>query len=354
MPLPLLLLGGGAALIGFLALSGAGSTWEDMRRIRPRPGSSSDTIQGIIAGDVQSSGVAPSFQDLVIPALNNGFSVFVPAGSSILKDPRIRLIRSDANGPGSEWKLFAKPGDKLPPLTPTSPVVPPSTPPGQGGQAPAPTMPQGGGDAPRPDWWPQGAPWPPPLGQIPSPDSPRPEWWPPSLPWPPPGMGSPTGPQKKNDDDETPPPGAGSYVDAVNKLRGKLGAVDKLNEMSASARDTNPQIADWLSRVADAEFKRQRDKSIALGGTPLAIKSGYNGEPVSAHYGGTFAQLMAANPGKSYDNTDWNVGKVWLLPLDWMAEAKPLPAPLKGSAKAKSVKLDPNRPVYQKVPGARL
>lgn len=282
-----------------------------------------------------------------------------------------------ANLPGTTIPAnFPSPGSaELPPIA--SPPSPPS--------------PTDSAWGPRPSWWAPGAPWPPPGLTPPKASDPRPDWLPPFISWPIPGMGTPNGgtstapsppapgpspapgptpgqfpfptgfpfpppapaptqppfgsapptmplpgplpfPASAAEIVANPPPGSQLFVQPVSDAADRLGGVAQIREMAAVQQD--PALSRWLSASADVAYQRQRNKAAITGGTAFTVQSGHNPDNVARAYGGTLAQLRAKNPGKKTDNDGWNVGKVWLLPLEWDAEAKPLPRQLTAAAPA--------------------
>jgi len=393
MAFPLIIVAA-AAVAAALIARGSGDSgialWSEMRNYRPKP--VPDSSQGVVGGDRIQGGSPFSFQEMITAAVPNGYRIYVPNGSTadnFASNPKILVLKEPKPGVDpistslrSEFRLLFKPGDKIPALTGSVPGAPPIQIPGAPAPAPAPApipIPPPGGSAPspqgpvpgtpvppRPDWWPPGVPWPPPVAQIPSPDSPRPEWWPPNLPWPPqipgapgpapapapaPGTpappspfpfplpipGGPTAPTVPQSDEEiavNAPPGGEPFRSVVELNSTQLGGVDRIRSMAAETATTSPAVSRWLTACANIAERKQRAASVARGGTAFTVQRGHIPDLVSQHYGGTLSELRATNPGRSVtSNSDWNVGRTWLLPLAWNAEIKPLPRQMSAAAK---------------------
>jgi hypothetical protein len=84
-----------------------------------------------------------------------------------------------------------------------------------------------------------------------------------------------------------------------------------------------PAESTAIGQLQAAEYAAQRGAAAALGGTPFHVKQGHIPYKVALHYGGSLAELSAANPGKTYQKS-WNSATQWKLPLAWDAERKPL------------------------------
>jgi hypothetical protein len=114
----------------------------------------------------------------------------------------------------------------------------------------------------------------------------------------------------------------------------------QLRQLAAELRRNGSTAeADVIDRRATQLYTQLRTQHTILGGTPFYIKDHHGGSVtghlpsgVASHYGGSLSELGRANPGKRQWG-DWQVGKTWLLPLSWDAEAK-APPPIAGKGKA--------------------
>jgi len=134
-----------------------------------------------------------------------------------------------------------------------------------------------------------------------------------------------------------PPPQAKLFIEPVGQMAEELGGVAKIRGLADNQQDQ--ETSRWLTAVANVAYQRQRNLSALKGGTPFTVRSGHIPIKVAAHYTsnlssqGALKDLQANNGNKPFNNSTWNVGKTWLLPLNWEAEAKSIPPQLTASAK---------------------
>jgi len=237
MGAPLLLI---AAIGGALYLFGGGRkpSWEKLRLYRGDPDLPDRTAKGILRATFVPNGAIFSVQDMFKAAVGNGYFAHVSTALDGTDSGSIALTHSEK--PPEGFRLYAKAYEKLPALTTVD-----------GKPAESGPIPPGASSIPRPDFWPDGVPWPLPIAQPPSSDAKRPDWLPGDQPWPQQGpLSLPADEQKAIDTAlvENPPPGAEFYLERVGEYWLQSGGADKIAAMASEASD--PTVKAWLAAVA--------------------------------------------------------------------------------------------------------
>lgn len=119
-------------------------------------------------------------------------------------------------------------------------------------------------------------------------------------------------------------------VDAL--LRADDATPHQLRTIAAELeKGGNRSAADVVRRRADALYTSLRVAHAAEGGTPWKIRDGDNPDYLASHYGGTAQEVLRLNNLRFPE--DWQIDRVWRLPLDWKVEGKAVPPLLRGSGK---------------------